>query len=41
MNRIAIALLLAFAALTATTAAWTTAAWADSSDSSISTTEAP
>jgi hypothetical protein len=36
MKRIAFAILLAFAALSASTAAW-----ADSSDSSISTTEAP
>jgi hypothetical protein len=36
MKRIAFAILVAFAALSATTMAW-----ADSSDSSISTTEAP
>ena len=36
MKRIAFALLIAFAAFGATTAAW-----ADSSDSSINTTEAP
>ena len=37
MKRMMFAILLAFAALTASTAA----VWADSSDSSISTTEAP
>jgi hypothetical protein len=41
MKRIAFAFLLAFAALTATTAAWTTVAWADSSVSSTVTDEAP
>ena len=41
MKRMAFAVLLALAALTATTVALTTPAMADSSDSNISTTEAP
>jgi hypothetical protein len=41
MKRMAFAFLLALTALTATTVAWTTPAMADSSDSNISTTEAP
>jgi hypothetical protein len=41
MKRMAFALLLALTALTATIVAWTTPSMADSSDSSVSTTEAP